>query len=135
LAAFAFIFGLPLAFAAQPVPPRPIENKIPAAAAGVYDPSKVTVVPVVTQQGVPLHPRELLEAGVGGDATILCTVKTDGSVTDAMIVKASDIRFGDAALAAVLAWRFRPAVLKGTPVDCRLMVPIKFKPPTKEGKR
>ena len=127
--------GLPVAFAAQPVPPRPIENKIPAAAAGVYDPSKVTVVPVVTQQGVPLHPRDLLEAGVGGDATILFTVKADGGVTDAMIVKASDVRFGDAAREAVLAWRFRPALLKGKPVDCRLMVPIKFNPPTEKKKR
>jgi protein TonB len=76
-----------------------------------------------------------MEAGVGGDATILFTVKADGSMTDAMIVKASDIRFGDAAREAVLEWRFRPALLKGKPVDCRLMVPIKFKPPTKEGKR
>jgi protein TonB len=105
---------------------RPVENRMPPNAPGVYDVSKVTVPPVPTFQARPRYPFELRKAGRGGQGVTLFTVATDGTVKDAMIVQATDVRFGEAALEAVRKWRFRPAQLNGVVVNCRMMVPIVF---------
>jgi protein TonB len=76
----------------------------------------------------PLYPLELKKGRVGGEATVLFIVRRDGSISDAMVVKATDIRFGESALAGILRWRFKPALVSGQAVDCRLMVPITYSP-------
>lgn len=110
---------------------KPVANKIPPTPPGVFDLSKVSKAPVPTHQVRPNFPKELLPAGIGGDATILFTVRKDGSVTDVLVVKATDASFGTAASEAVSKWKFRPGLVDGAPVDCRLMVPIKFSPTKK----
>jgi hypothetical protein len=37
--------------------------------------------------------------------------------------------FGDAAMAAIAKWRFRPAEVKSQPVPCRMSVPFYFDSP------
>ena len=105
---------------------RPVEYSMPAAAPGVYDISQVRPAPTPTQQVRPRYPLELRKAGIGGEGVVLFTVTTEGEVVDAMVVRATDVRFGEAALEAVLKWKFRPAELNGSVVNCRMMVPIMF---------
>jgi TonB family protein len=105
---------------------RPITNAIPPESPGVYDISKVAVPPVPTYQAPPRYPIELRKARISGEGVILFTVRVDGSVEGASVVRATDARLGELALEAVRKWRFRPARLDGMPVNCRLMVPIKF---------
>lgn len=118
-------------FAAEPIKLTPVQNAVPSLKAGVLDPSHVSVVPTTIERTRPKYPAELRSAGLSGEATIFFVVKADGAVADALVIKANDTRFGDAALAAVRQWKFRPATVDGKPVNCRLMVPIQFVPPKK----
>jgi TonB family protein len=106
----------------------PVQVAIPPTPQGVFDISKVDVQPLRIFQSRPQYPFELKKGGVGGEAMVLLIVRRDGSISDAMVVKATDIRFGESALAAILKWRFRPALVSGQAVDCRLMIPITYSP-------
>ena len=118
--------GLRPAEAQGPFELRPVENPIPPTPVGVYDISKVTRPPRAILQPAPLYPFALRTHNISGEAVIYFIVKTDGSVGDAAIVRATDIRFGLAALQAILKWRLHPAEVDGHPVNCRLMVPVGF---------
>lgn len=64
-----------------------------------------------------------------GKALVVVTVRANGTATDASIVRADDILFGNSAVAAVEKWQFTPAKLNGAPVDCRITVPFYFSNP------
>lgn len=105
---------------------QPVDYGIPARLPGTYDPSQLTTQPIPVKQSAPRYPLELRRGGVSGEATVIYTVRADGTVGDVAIVKADDIRLGQAAANAIAQWRFRPAQLDGVPVNCRLMMPIVF---------
>lgn len=105
---------------------RPVENPLPPPRTTVYDLAAVDLPPQAKFQPPPHYPFDLRRANVQGQAVIAFVVLPDGSVTDAAIVKADDIRFGDAAAAAVSQWKFIPAKAHGQPVACRMMVPVVF---------
>jgi TonB family protein len=104
----------------------PVENEMPPTPRGVYEIAKVSAAPVAVFQARPRYPFELRRAKIGGEAIILFTVAKDGTVQDAMVLRATDVRFGEAALEAVRKWKFHAAKLDGADVDCRMSVPIVF---------
>jgi len=106
----------------------PVQNLIPALKPGVYTSKMVEVQPVVTKEIQPDYPPEL-RAIVAGRADLVFTVRADGSVIDPVVVRADDVLFGEAAVTAVLKWKFRPAEVKGAPVDCRITLPFFFSSP------
>jgi len=91
-----------------------------------YDVGRVDVQPRPRLESAPKYPVELRKAGIGGEALIEFVVGIDGDVLTAKIVRASNARFGDAALKAVSTWKFYPASIHGVPVKCDLEVPITF---------
>ena len=106
----------------------PVVNSIPPLKPGVYSIKAVDVAPVATKQVEPDFPPELGSI-LSGQATVMFTAGADGKVADASVVKADDILFGEAAVTAILKWRFRPAELKGVPVNCRMTMPFFFSSP------
>lgn len=80
----------------------------------------------------PVHPPELWEARVEGDAEVECIVDETGRVSDAKVVSASRPEFGEAAVAAVRQWEFTPPIVEGQPGRMRIKVPLSFSTP--EGK-
>ncbi|RZA25302.1 MAG: energy transducer TonB, partial [Lysobacteraceae bacterium] len=57
----------------------------------------------------PKYPPEALRAGTSGEVLVEITIGTDGSVTNARVVRASPPRvFDREALNAVRRWRFEP---------------------------
>lgn len=64
----------------------------------------------------PRFPPEALRAGQSGEVQVEFTVGTDGSVSNARVVRASDRVFEREALNAVRRWRFQPV---GAPVTTR----------------
>jgi periplasmic protein TonB len=99
---------------------------MPANAPGVYDFSKVTEPPRPRFQARPQYPSDLRKAKIEGEGVTVFVVAADGSVKDAMVLRATDERFGAAAVEAVKKWKFTPAKLNGTVVECRMLVPIVF---------
>jgi protein TonB len=133
-----FAFGLALLAAGcatveTPAPPsavatRPVENRMARTRAETYDISKVSKPPraIPRFQARPQYPLELRRASMSGEGVVDFIVDTDGMVQDAIVVRATDVRFGEAALAAVVQWRFEPAEINGVPVNCHMQVPITF---------
>jgi protein TonB len=107
---------------------RPVENQLPPLKAGVYSINAVDVRPVATREIEPDYPFDL-ESILTGKAVVAFTVRADGKVADTSVVAADDVLFGEAAVAAVRKWRFRPAQVKGAPVDCRMTLPFVFVSP------
>jgi len=107
---------------------HPVNNQVPALKPGVYSIKAVDVPPVATREVEPDYPPELGSI-LTGKAVVVFTVRADGKVADASVVDADDVLFGEAAVDAILKWRYRPAQLHGAPVDCRMTLPFVFTSP------
>jgi len=105
---------------------QPTDNPVPPLPAGTYEVGGVTTPPVATRTVATVYPYDLRSRGIDGHAVIVLTITSDGSIADMMVQKATDIRFGDAATAALAQWSFRPARIGNAPVNCRMVVPIDF---------
>lgn len=80
---------------------------------------------MVLTQARPLYPLELRIAGVVGEALIDFIVDVDSRVVNALVLRATDARFGESALNAVRQWTFRPGRnAAGQAVPTHMQVPI-----------
>ena len=111
----------------QPIE-NPVTNQLPELKPGVYSIASVDVRPVATHEVEAEYPPELGSI-LTGKAVVVFTVRTDGKVVDASVVQADDVLFGEAAMAAVVKWRFQPARLHAAPVACRVTLPFLFTSP------
>ncbi len=107
---------------------NPVANSLPPLPPGVYTVKTVDVPPVATKEVEPDYPAAMA-AILTGQALVVFTVRADGRVTDAGVVQADDVLFGEAAVHVLSKWRFTPAQLKGLPVDCRMTLPFIFDSP------
>jgi len=64
----------------------------------------------------------------GGTAAISFVVGKDGIPTELKIDQASNPVFGKACLQAAAKWRFKPGVVRGKTVRCRVSIPFKIQP-------
>jgi TonB family protein len=87
---------------------------------------KIDQMPVVLKQAKPIYPRNMLEAGGMANVTVSFTVNIEGNVENERVVRTSGESFNEPALVCVRKWRFKPALSKGVPVPCDMMVPIIF---------
>jgi protein TonB len=74
----------------------------------------------------PIYPATARSARIGGRVTIEAVIGLDGSVEASQIVGSTSPLFDDAALDAVRQWRYRPAMLNGSPVRVYLRVVVDF---------
>ncbi len=66
------------------------------------------------------YPPEAKAAGVEGDVVLRLTIDVNGEVTDAEVVEGAGQGFDEAAQAAALQFRFRPARRRGKPIPVRI---------------
>ncbi|MEZ5419886.1 MAG: energy transducer TonB [Vicinamibacterales bacterium] len=69
---------------------------------------------------------EARRANISGEVVMEITIRRDGSVSDARILRGLGGGLNERAVAAVRQWRFAPARLKGTPVDVIVEVAVAF---------
>ena len=93
----------------------------------VFELSQVDTPPQPVAQVPPLYPVTARMKGIEGEVTLVFIVRTDGS-TDNIQVNSSEPKgvFDTAAINAIEKWRFKPATSGGTPVACRVILPLKF---------
>ncbi len=65
-------------------------------------------------------------AGIQSEAVFEFIVERNSSVQSAVVLRANDVPFGEAARAAILGRKFELAKLNGVPVPCRMQVPSVF---------
>jgi protein TonB len=79
------------------------------------------VQPSVKKSVAPANP-----SGVKGMAMAVVTISADGSVASVAIDKSTDPSLEQPVVDAIKQWRFNPAKLNGSPVECSIKVPFKF---------
>lgn len=82
--------------------------------------------PGFLRKTVPQYPALAREKGREGSVLLRLTIDEQGRLVALSVVEGSDELFKDAALRAVRQSTFVPAKLDGTPVSCRVMLPIRF---------
>lgn len=90
------------------------------------DISRLDITPAPRLQARPQYPAQLREKRVDGHAVIDFIVDVQGDVRNARVMRATHPEFGDAALDAVVQWKFKPGVLEGRVVNTHMQVPVVF---------
>ena len=97
---FACLLALASPAGAQEItPPQPVETPPAAAAEGTTD---------------------------TGTVVLLVTVGADGLVRDVSVAQTAGPALDAAAVAAVMRWKFRPALRDGQPFEARVRIPFRF---------
>lgn len=73
----------------------------------------------------PIYPASL-KSKAAGKAVVACEIDEHGKVVNPTVASATDPAFGPAALEAVRAWRFVPAVKAGHAVSSHAEIPLDF---------
>jgi TonB family protein len=102
-------------------------NLVPAADMGARPLAKVQVPPRI--------PFDLYSHGLHGGAVIAAVVGTDGRVTDAKIIEATDASFAAASLEAVSRWAWRSGMKAGSAASAIVVIPFSFRNATPEEDR
>jgi TonB family protein len=76
----------------------------------------------------PVYPVALYRAGVVGMVRVSLTVKANGSVSNAEILEDAHPELGEASLAAVNQWRFKPwKITEDQPAQVIVIAPMNFR--------
>jgi protein TonB len=92
----------------------------------VFNLADLDRIPEPVLQTAPLYPLALKREGSSGVVKVEFVVDTDGRVLEPFVIETSHSGFNDAAVSAVLKWKFRPGVRGGKKVNTRMAVPIVF---------
>lgn len=84
--------------------------------------------PVATQKVDPAYPIELMRHNIQGTVTLYAVIRSDGSVGAVRVLRGVDDRLDEYARAALIRWRFQPAMKNGSAVDLEAVVMIPFRP-------
>lgn len=74
-----------------------------------------------------VYPEALLKGQQQGNVLLIGRIDREGNVQDLRMISASFQGFVDPALAAVRAWRFKPATRDGKPVEIAANVGVRFR--------
>lgn len=94
--------------------------------APIFALDKLDAQPRAKVQVPPDYPFALRSAGIEGNAMIEFDVNASGQVVSARALSSTHREFADAAVRAVLKWRFEPGKRYGKPVPFRMVVPVGF---------
>jgi protein TonB len=101
-----------------PMPATPVQEK-------VYTVGEVKS-PTIINRIEPQYPPALMRAKVPGKVSVHCIIDKNGRVRDAQVVYATMPAFGESVLRAMKDWRYQPASLNGTAVECYLDLTVDF---------
>lgn len=111
--------SLRAAAAVMPAAPEMAQQQPVRIGGNIGEPKKIKHV-------APVYPEIAIQAGVQGIVIIEALIGTDGSVTDARVLRPVAL-LDQAAVDAVLQWRFTPTLLNGEPVPVIMTVAVNFR--------
>lgn len=103
----------------------PLTTTMPAVENRIYTVSEVKA-PVIITRVDPSYPNALMRAKLPGKVVLRCVIDKNGRIRDAQVIYATMPAFGAAVLQALPRWRYTPASLQGTAVDCYLDLTVDF---------
>lgn len=82
--------------------------------------------PTYLSRVLPVYPRFARRIGKEGTVLLRLTLDESGSLKNVELLEKAGHGFDEAAVTAVRASRFRPALRNGRPVPCRALLPVRF---------
>ena len=104
-------------------PPRPAAG---SGLANIFNLTDLDQRPEPRVRTLPPYPFEMRRSGLKGEVVIRFIVDTQGNVRDPEIVRSSHPGFEQAAIDAVLKWRFKPGKKGGVAQNTRMSQPLTF---------
>lgn len=86
----------------------------------------VTTAPVAVVQARPVYPPLLRAKRIPGEAVVDFIVDAEGNVRNAIALRSTHPEFGEAAVAAVRQWKFKPGRQGTQPAPTHMQVPVRF---------
>ena len=83
--------------------------------------------PMLLSKVEPSYSEEARAAKYQGTVTLQIVVDTDGTATDIQVVKSLGFGLDEKAVEAVMAWKFKPGTMGGTPVPVQAMIEVNFR--------
>jgi len=83
--------------------------------------------PQETDRVVPRYPMMARRAGIQGPVVVRGIVRRDGTIDEVEVIKDLPYGLGEAASEAVRQWHFRPATVRGEPIDVYYTVTVNFR--------
>jgi protein TonB len=94
---------------------------------GAYSVGGGVTAPIPIYKPEPPYSEEARKAKYQGTVVLLIIVDTQGSVSDARVVKPLGLGLDEKALDTVRTWKFKPGMRNGVPVPVRVMVEVTFR--------
>ncbi|HEY4245531.1 MAG TPA: TonB family protein [Lacunisphaera sp.] len=84
--------------------------------------------PMLIHPATPVYPVKMAAAGIAGGVTVQMVIDAKGNVVSAKVLNSSRPEFDEAAIMAVVQWKFDPGQENGRKVNVRATQLIKFDP-------
>ena len=84
-------------------------------------------LPRFKKRVVPKYPEKLREMGIEGVVVLDVVISKEGKVVSAKVVKGEYPEFVTAAIKAIKASTFTPAMMHGKPVAVKIRIPVRFR--------
>ncbi len=120
----ARLLGPPAALSAGETDLPRIEPKDPPG--GVLDAKEGMQPPKLAKRNEPQYSEAARNLRHQGECVVSAVVGTDGLPHDVIVVSPTGVGLDEEAVAAVRQYRFKPAMLNGTPVAVRLHIAVNF---------
>jgi TonB family protein len=89
-------------------------------------PRSIEVPPKLIKAVKPVYPSVLRRHRVAGEVVVRFVVDKDGNTADLTIISSTHKLMEEAAIDAVLKWKFNPALKNGKPAAARMQLPVVF---------
>ncbi len=112
-----------------PIPPK-IDEMNMAGDPAIFKTAEIMPVPVGGADAIQkklVYPSEAKENGIEGTVKISAAINKFGDVTKVEVVKGLGYGCDEAAKIAVYYTKFKPALLKGEPINVQMIIPVVFK--------
>jgi TonB family protein len=114
------------------VAPQPVLKELPPYPGPVVDGRFYSAPghypdPVPIYKPDPAYTEEARNAKLQGVVVLVIIVDTSGSVTDCKVIKPLGLGLDEKAVEIVKTWKFKPAMIDGSPVPVRVLVEVPFR--------
>jgi len=112
--------------AAITIPTAPPRTGVGGGLTNIFNLADLDQKPEARVRTTPMYPFEMRRSGLKGEVVVEFIVDTQGNVRDPAIVRSSHPGFEQAAIDAVLKWKFKPGKKAGAAQNTRVRQPLTF---------
>lgn len=105
---------------------RPVTGTGGSSLKNVFDLAALDQRPEARVRIKPVYPFEMRRSGLKGEVVVGFIVDSNGDPREPAIVRSSNSGFDEAAIQAIMKWKFKPGKKGGAAVNTRVQQPLNF---------